>query len=250
MNIYKNSLRNVKEDRRSQIDEFVTQRHDSTMRLPLKYLSLIGLLRDVSNEEFLTIKNFLDDEASKRYIEIRMVLSDIQTSSLRHYGDELSEEVYRLVMNKYLKDIIRERRLIDTSRLNDLRLGNLSRVIDAIISMNEKVWITLEITTDIDMYENCIYRTSLDIGINDDELNILIDDIERHDQQLFYAPMLIYPTNPIFIQAVENLETRGVDLPNLLLYTLRVPLGKYVVFLYSSHYGTYPVLVDSEIISI
>ncbi len=195
--------------------------------LPLRYKALTTVFHDSSNEELIRIRDFLDNEFNQRDEEVMVVLSTNVIYYLYDYSDVIVLEVASLIVDEYIDSNENLDFLTTTQRLN------LQRTIVTIL-YNEDAWAVKDIDTEED------------IGISDDDLTLLIR--ERHDNpeysDLFNLEFLAEPNNPFLVTAVANLIDRGVEIPDAILYTVYVPLGKILAFEYDSNYGMIPVISD------
>lgn len=197
------------------------------IKLPLRYRALTTVFHDSSNEELLRIREFLDNEFNQRVEEVTVVLSINLIYYVYEYSDVIFLEVFRLIVNEYIDSNENLDFLTTKQRLN------LEQTIVTML-YNENAWTVKDIDTEED------------IGISDENLDFLIR--ERHDNpkysDLFNFEFLSEPNNPFLVTAVTNLIDRGVEIDDVILYTVYVPLGKILAFEYDSNYGMIPIISD------
>jgi hypothetical protein len=77
------------------------------------------------------------------------------------------------------------------------------------------------------------------VDISQEEYENLVNAITDEKKSFFNKYLNVYPDNQLMIKGLRRFPVEGV-----MIYKLRVPLGKSFVIQRDSVYGEYPVIID------
>ncbi len=208
----------------------------------LKTTVIKQIFRDASNNELLDLQKYVQWQLFERGRDVKVVLSTYCGS----FRDRcIYHEVYVLVIRPIILGCISTL----FPNITEAQHYNIVELIVKAISPKSPEDITINESELLEKYGISVEELS----DAHDEIKTMMDAIDTRDYSGIYEQWRKYSeytsmsiTNSYLISAVEQLRNEGVEVPRLILTTIRVPYGKTIKQCFDSNYGDYVEFVDEK----